>query len=61
MDSFYIRFDPTSPEKVHDFSRHKIFHGQAFDYDNEVYSLKLILYLDELFYATSSLKEIVVA
>ncbi|MEN2775223.1 hypothetical protein ABCY62_09275 [Acetivibrio clariflavus] len=55
IDSFYVRFNPEEPDEVQDFSRHKIFHGQALNYDNEINSLKLILYLDELFYMISSL------
>ncbi|TZE82100.1 hypothetical protein [Calorimonas adulescens] len=61
IDSFYIRFNPEKPDEVHDFSRHKIFHGQALNYDNETNSLKLILYLDELFYMISSLKSLNIA
>ncbi|WP_312700876.1 hypothetical protein [Sedimentibacter sp.] len=56
MDSFYVRFNPEKPEGVHDFSRHKIFHGQSDNYDTEINSLKLIMYIDELFYMVSSLK-----
>ncbi|RBP35719.1 hypothetical protein [Garciella nitratireducens] len=56
MDSFYVRFNPEKPGRVHDFSRHKIFHGQAINYDTEINSLKLMLYLDELFYIALSLK-----
>lgn len=61
IDSFYIRFNPAEPDEVQDFSRHKIFHGQALNYDNEINSLKLILYLDELFYMISSLKTLNIA
>jgi hypothetical protein len=61
IDSFYIRFNPEEPDEVQDFSRHKIFHGQALNYDNEINSLKLILYLDELFYMISSLKSLNIA
>lgn len=61
IDSFYIRFNPAEPDEVQDFSRHKIFHGQALNYDNEINSLKLILYLDELFYVMSSLKSLKIA
>lgn len=61
IDSFYIRFNPAEPDEVQDFSRHKIFHGQALNYDNEINSLKLILYLDELFYMMSSLKTLKIA
>ncbi|GFN35657.1 hypothetical protein [Tepidimicrobium xylanilyticum] len=61
IDSFYIRFNPAEPDEVQDFSRHKIFHGQALNYDNEINSLKLILYLDELFYVISSLKSLNIA
>ncbi|MBZ4664622.1 MAG: hypothetical protein JG776_2346 [Caloramator sp.] len=61
MDSFYVRFNPEKPDGVHDFSRHKIFHGQAVNYDSEVNSLKLMLYLDELFYMALSLKNPIIA
>lgn len=61
IDSFYVRFNPEEPDEVQDFSRHKIFHGQALNYDNEINSLKLILYLDELFYMISSLKSLNIA
>lgn len=61
MDSFYVRFNPEKPDGVHDFSRHKIFHGQAINYDSEINSLKLMLYLDELFYTASSLKDLITA
>lgn len=61
IDSFYIRFNPAEPDEVQDFSRHKIFHGQALNYDNEINSLKLILYLDELFYMILSLKSLNIA
>jgi len=61
MDSFYVRFNPKKPDGVHDFSRHKIFHGQALNYDNEINSLKLVLYLDELFYMISYLKSLNIA
>lgn len=56
IDLFYIDFNPTEPDKVDDFSRHKMFHGQAINYDSEVSSLKLILYLDELFQIESYLR-----
>lgn len=61
MDSFYVRFNPEKPDGVHDFSRHKIFHGQAVNYDTEINSLKLMLYLDELFYMALSLKNPIIA
>ena len=61
IDSFYVRFNPEEPDEVQDFSRHKIFHGQALNYDNEINSLRLILYLDELFYMISSLKSLNIA
>ena len=61
IDLFYVRFNPEEPDEVQDFSRHKIFHGQALNYDNEINSLKLILYLDELFYMISSLKSLNIA
>lgn len=61
MDSFYVRFNPEKPDGVHDFSRHKIFHGQAINYDTEINSLKLMLYLDELFYMALSLKNPIIA
>lgn len=61
IDSFYVRFNPEEPDEVQDFSRHKIFHGQALNYDNEINSLKLILYLDELFYMISSLMSLNIA
>jgi hypothetical protein len=61
IDSFYVRFNPEEPDEVQDFSRHKIFHGQALNYDNEINSLKLILYLDELFYMISCLKSLNIA
>ena len=56
MDSFYISFDPKKPDETDDFNRHKIFHGQAQGYDMPIHSLKLILYLDEIFYIISSLE-----
>lgn len=56
IDSFYIRFNPENPDGACDFSRNKIFHGQAINYDTEINSLKLMLYLDELFYIELSLK-----
>lgn len=61
VKKFYVRFNPEEPDEVQDFSRHKIFHGQALNYDNEINSLKLILYLDELFYMISSLKSLNIA
>lgn len=56
MDSFYISFDPNKPDETDDFNRHKILHGLAQGYDLPIYSLKLILYLDEIFYIISSLE-----
>ncbi|NMB97456.1 MAG: hypothetical protein GYA02_12745 [Clostridiaceae bacterium] len=56
IDLFYIRYNPQNPDEVDDFSRHKMFHGQAINYDSEVNSLKLILYLDELFQIESYLR-----
>jgi len=61
IDLFYNDFHPEKPEKVQDFNRHKILHGLALNYDNEINSLKLILYLDELFHMISSLKSLNIA
>jgi len=29
VKKFYVRFNPEEPSKMQDFSKHKIFHGQA--------------------------------
>ena len=57
IDELYCRFSPTNPSEVSDFSRHKISHGLSTEYGSEANSLKVILFLDEIFEIISSIKE----
>ncbi|MCB2290826.1 hypothetical protein LGK97_13855 [Clostridium sp. CS001] len=57
IDKLYCRFNPTKPNEVSDFSRHKISHGLAIEYGSEANSLKVILFLDEIFEIISSIQE----
>lgn len=58
IDTIYSEgFDPTAPEKSSDFSRNKRGHGQALAKQSEVNSLKLFLYLNELFYIFKTIEE----
>lgn len=49
IDILFCNFDPRNPDKVDDFSRHKLSHGFSSNYHSEVNSLRLILYLDEIY------------
>lgn len=49
IDVLFCNFDPRNPDKVDDFSRHKLSHGFSSKYHSEVNSLRLILYLDEIY------------
>jgi hypothetical protein len=49
IDKLFCNFDPENPNKVDDFSRHKLLHGFSLHYHSEVNSLKIILYLDEIY------------
>ncbi|UZW12885.1 hypothetical protein OSC52_13605 [Clostridium pasteurianum] len=57
IDKLYCRFNPTKPNEVSDFSRHKISHGLATGYGSEANSLKVVLFLDEIFEIISSIQE----
>ncbi|MBZ9621400.1 hypothetical protein G9F71_000650 [Clostridium sp. FP2] len=57
IDKIYCRFRATKPSEVSDFSRHKISHGLAIEYGSEANSLKVILFLDEIFEIISSIQE----
>lgn len=49
IDKLFCNFDPENPNEVDDFSRHKLLHGFSSHYHSEVNSLKIILYLDEIY------------
>lgn len=49
IDGFFGDFKPNSPDDTPDFNRNKISHGLAFNYDSRAASLKLILFLNEIF------------
>lgn len=49
IDGFFGDFKPNCPDDTPDFNRNKISHGLAFNYDTRAASLKLILFLNEIF------------
>lgn len=58
INSIYSNFEPTKPDEAPDFNRHKISHGLSINYDSRASSLKLILYLNEIFEIICGLKGI---
>lgn len=58
IDKLYCKFNPVNPNKVSDFSRHKISHGLATKYGSQANSLRVILFLDEIFEIISSIQEL---
>ncbi|MCD3321133.1 hypothetical protein G8V07_12520 [Clostridium botulinum D/C] len=49
IDKLYCSFNPKNPNECSDFNRNKIFHGLANKYGSQANSLKVILFLDEIF------------
>lgn len=49
IDKLYCSFNPQNPDECSDFNRNKIFHGLANKYGSQANSLKVILFLDEIF------------
>lgn len=58
INSLYTTFDWNNPGKTSDLNRHKLAHGYNIDCDNKVDSLRVILYLNEIFEMISGIIEV---
>ncbi|WP_055665520.1 hypothetical protein [Desnuesiella massiliensis] len=61
FEDIYRSFEPAQADQVPNFNRNKIYHGFTTDYDKRVYSLKLILFTNEIFNIICGIKELKVA